>query len=268
MRIDKGDIFYRYADNYNPEDNTHEIEVYVSITRSKKKSDYIKLINIESGEGYEILNGDIGGTDLVYLTPDYHFNFGFVGNELALYLVATYKKKPTLQFVTEPFDPIYDKIYNTANICEKLAGYKFLSKAQIELVLMYCYDTEDLEILSELAEAVMVYNMSILNAVDLPNTVLNGVKLECSIANIFVDNNPDLKEFEDAIRMYCEEEYVILPFTPAYEVEKITKTFRIVRLADNMLYILMYVPTETYLDRGCREDPEVQEVYDMMCKNI
>lgn len=268
MRIDKGDIFYRYADNYNPEDNTHEIEVYVSATRSKKKSDSIQLINIETGKGYEILNGDIGGTDLVYLTPDYHFNFGFVGEELACYLVAVYKKKPTLQFVSEPMSPIYDSIYNTANICEKLAGYKFLSKAQIELILMKCYDTEDIDVLSELAEAIMIYNMSILNAVDLPNTVLNGVKLECGISNIFIDDNPALKEFEDAIRVHCEEEYVILPFTPAYDVENITKTFRIVRLADNMLYILMYIPIETYLSRGRRDDPEVEELYNMMCKNI
>lgn len=270
MIIDYGDIFYRYSDNYDAEEDIHDVELYVSISRSKKKSDDVLLVNIETEEYFEIKNGDIPGTDLTFLTPDYHFYFGFVKDiEWAGYLICSKgKNNLVFRYVSNETENLFREMNSIKDITRKITGYKFLTLNQIKLIVRLCYGISDENVISELSESIMQYNLNIMDAVDLPKTHLDGVRLKCDIGHELLHDNPDLREFEEAIRWYCSaEHYTLLPLTPAYDLEKITMVYKIVRLSDKNLYILMYQPIESYLDRGIREDPEVSEVYDLMCKN-
>ena len=274
MKIDKGDIFYRYADDYNDEDVVHEVELYVAVNRCKKKSDMVALVNIETDEMWEIENGEISNTDLVFLTPDYRYSFviGITNYEECRIIC---KKKDTVETVGVSIGMMEDLVHpklvemfrNTKQeLLSNIAGYNFLSREQLELIMRHCF-SEDNDVVVRLAYSVFVYNMKNVKAIELEHTWFENERLRCDISDISLDDNPDLKEFEEAIRCYCDpDRYMVFPLTPAYNIDKINRIHKIVKLADNKLYILVYVPIETYLQRGKKEDPEVQEICDIFNK--
>lgn len=270
MKITKGDIFYRYADDTNAEDEIQEVELYVALDSSTDRQSSVVFMNLETEEGYKIQNGKISSTDLIKLTPDYYMSFKD-NNDHNMCMAHIYSES----------DIKIDRLYLESEYCyfgtigqkkTQLSIYTFLSRTFLDRICKYClptlYQSEDINGVKYkdiFIDNVIECSGSIIKEVDLPNTIIVEGRLQNLYADNMNDEHPQVKEFEDAIRYFIDpDDYVLLPFTPQFEVDKINRIHKIVRLNNDELYILIYTPLKSYIEYQIETDDDVKEIYRYM----
>lgn len=274
MKITKGDIFYRYADGTNDEDEIQEVELYVALDASTDRKQKVRLMNVETEEGWEILNKDIGDSDLVKLIPDYYVslkdtkNLSDGSNQVSMHMYVTNDTK-------------IGSIWRESNLMfygyigekkSQFSVYKFMSYTMLNRVFKYCYPTmyqfipnAEIHASEMVVDTLIMCSGEILNEVKLPNTIVHEGRLQNLNPDFINCEHPHVKEFEDAIRYTINpDDYMLLPLTPQFEVEKIRRIHRIIRVNNGELYIMIYTPIESYISQMIKTDEDTAEIYRYM----
>jgi len=286
MEINKGYVFYRYADDNNEDSDIQKVELYVALNNTKAKDATVILMNLEDYEDmWEIANHDLLGTDLVLLEPHYHLEFSeSVSSVLSRVTASNHEEKMNCIIRTIPDNKqINNKLsflHNAhvpmhINETDNVYMYDFLSFDQIKEVLTRCMPLTAVWPLGNkdklndfIATLVFDMNVIMLGAKELLNTdVVNDCMLKARVPDYTMPNT-HMHEIEDAVRIYMKEDYICVPYTPAFDLDEVTKPHVVIASPDKKLYIVFYVPIESYLDRGLREDPETQEICDFLAKNM
>ena len=286
MEINKGYVFYRYAEDNDEDSDIQKVELYVALNNTKAKDATVILMNLEDYEDmWEIANHDLLGTDLVLLEPHYHLEFSeSVSSVLSRVTASNHEEKMNCIIRTIPDNKqINNKLsfLHNAHIPMHIDGtdnvymYDFLSFDQIKEVLTKCMPLTAVwplgnkdKINDFIATLVFDMNVIMLGAKELLNTdVVNDCILKAKCPDYTIPNT-HMHEIEDAVRIYMKEDYICVPYTPAFDLDEITKPHVVIASPDKKFYIVFYAPIESYLDRGLREDPETQEICDFLAKNM
>jgi len=273
MQINKGNIFYRYSDDII-EEEIQEVELYVALNTTTRKDATVILMNLENFEDmWEIENHELLGTDLVLLEPHYHIDLrdsALKDNTMAIIVPDTKNINPKnnlmdviLPMKTKDMDSLY--------------MYNFLSFDQIKEIVSKCFPITAVEPLGQEDKVnefltMLLYDINVksLEAIELRHThVTNNHVIEADFPD-YTQENTHMKEIEDAIRIHMKEnQYICVPYTPVYDNENINKPHVIIAPEkDRKFYLVLYSAIETYLDRGLREDPEVQDICNFLAKNM
>jgi len=286
MEINKGYVFYRYVEDNDEDSDIQKVELYVALNNTKAKDATVILMNLEDYEDmWEIANHDLLGTDLVLLEPHYHLQFS--ESEASILFKPTtsnYEEKMNCVIKVVPDNKRLNlaKVFlNNVHIPMHINGtdnvylYDFLSFGQIKEVLTKCMPLTSVwplgnenKINDFIATLVYDMNVTLLDAKELFATdVVKDCILKAKVPDYTIPNT-HMHELEDAVRIYMKEDYICIPYTPAFDLNEITKPHVLIASPDKKLYIVFYAPIESYLDRGLREDPETQEICDFLAKNM
>ncbi len=286
MEINKGYVFYRYADDNDKDSDVQKVELYVALNNTKAKDATVILMNLEDYEDmWEIANHDLLGTDLVLLEPHYHLEFSeSVSSVLSRVTASNHEETMNCIIRTIPDNKqinIKQAFLHNVHIpmhineTDNVYMYDFLSFDQIKEVLTKCMPLTSVWPLGNEDKlndfiSILVFDMNVimLGAKELINTdVVNDCILKARVPDYTIPNT-HMHEIEDAVRIYMKEDYICVPYTPAFDLDEITKPHVLIASPEKKFYIVFYVPIESYLDRGLREDPETQEICDFLAKNM
>ena len=286
MEINKGYVFYRYVDDNEEDSDIQKVELYVALNNTKAKDATVILMNLEDYDDmWEIANHDLLGTDLVLLEPHYHLQFS--ESEASILFKPTtsnYEEKMNCVIKVVPDNKRLNlaKVFlNNVHIPMHINGtdnvylYDFLSFGQIKEVLTKCMPLTSVwplgnenKINDFIATLVYDMNVTLLDAKELFATdVVKDCILKAKVPDYTIPNT-HMHELEDAVRIYMKEDYICVPYTPAFDLNEITKPHVLIASPEKKFYIVFYAPIESYLDRGLREDPETQEICDFLAKNM
>ena len=276
MEINKGNIFYRYSDRIL-DDEIQEVELYVALNTTVRKDDTVILMNLEDfNDMWEIENHELLGTDLVLLEPHYHVEVTksspalMMDGHSMVRIIPDAKKISSKTNLTQVLLPM--KVKDT----DSVYMYNFLSYDQIKEIISKCFPITTVEPIGQENKvneflSVLLYDINVksLNAKELKHTfVTNNHVIEIDFPD-YTQNNTHLKEIEDAVRIHMNENYICVPYTPAYDSDVINKPHVIIAPEkDRRFYLVLYSPIESYLKRGLREDPEVQDICNFLAQNM